>query len=409
MKGKSHLIRYADDFVILFMGEDDARRVMEVLPERFEKYGLTLHPEKTRLVPFRRPPHGRPAKGPTGATGRKRSTSWVSPMIGVLPAWILGGDAADGVEAFELVGAWHRPMVPEESAPSGARAARAAESKGAWTLRVLRDYQQRACVADIPASSACGWRKWLDRRNRQCELTWDRFRRLLARCPPRRRGLSTRCTSGSESMTRGTVCFNVCTYGFVGALGGQPPRATRPLLAASAARSAATQVSPRPPPLVECLRVFAVQREHRFERGGRNLPRRLLLGVGIAMRGQQAIEELEQVPGTRSDPKASIRRRCSTPLEQVEQLRRSPLGCAGGEPGAGQVVERLAGPTERANQVLLVEPGAVAGSRGSRGPPIAPARSAAAVSGPGPWCLRNLLSNTGQTSARINSTDPLIR
>jgi hypothetical protein len=39
------------------MHEDDARRVTEVLPKRFGKYGLTLHPDKTRLVPFRRPPH----------------------------------------------------------------------------------------------------------------------------------------------------------------------------------------------------------------------------------------------------------------------------------------------------------------------------------------------------------------
>src|SRR5208337_3264540 len=57
LRGRAHLIRYADDFVILFRHEDDARRVMEVLPKRFGKYGLTLHPEKTRLVPFCRPPH----------------------------------------------------------------------------------------------------------------------------------------------------------------------------------------------------------------------------------------------------------------------------------------------------------------------------------------------------------------
>lgn len=53
--GKAFLIRYADDFVICFSTEDDARRVMAVLPKRFEKYGLKLHPEKTRLVPFGSP------------------------------------------------------------------------------------------------------------------------------------------------------------------------------------------------------------------------------------------------------------------------------------------------------------------------------------------------------------------
>jgi RNA-directed DNA polymerase len=56
LRGRASLIRYADDFVILFAREDDARRVMEVLPKRFGKYGLALHPDKTRLVPFCRPP-----------------------------------------------------------------------------------------------------------------------------------------------------------------------------------------------------------------------------------------------------------------------------------------------------------------------------------------------------------------
>jgi RNA-directed DNA polymerase len=56
LKGRAFLIRYADDAVMGFVCEDDARRVQEVLPKRFGKYGLALHPEKTRLVPFRRPP-----------------------------------------------------------------------------------------------------------------------------------------------------------------------------------------------------------------------------------------------------------------------------------------------------------------------------------------------------------------
>lgn len=49
------LIRYADDFVIMFEDESDARRVFAVLPKRFEKYGLKLHPEKTRLIAFSSP------------------------------------------------------------------------------------------------------------------------------------------------------------------------------------------------------------------------------------------------------------------------------------------------------------------------------------------------------------------
>src|SRR5690606_27682834 len=66
LKGQAHLVRYADDAVIVFENEEDAKRVMEVLPKRFGKYGLTLHPEKTRLLDFRRPrdPNGTGANRP---------------------------------------------------------------------------------------------------------------------------------------------------------------------------------------------------------------------------------------------------------------------------------------------------------------------------------------------------------
>lgn len=59
LKGQADLTRYADDFVIILDDEDDARRVMAVLPKRFGKYGLTLHPTKTRMVDFARPPSRR--------------------------------------------------------------------------------------------------------------------------------------------------------------------------------------------------------------------------------------------------------------------------------------------------------------------------------------------------------------
>jgi len=55
MRGRATLFRYADDLVMVFETEEDARRVADVLPKRFEKYGLRLHPEKTRLVRFERP------------------------------------------------------------------------------------------------------------------------------------------------------------------------------------------------------------------------------------------------------------------------------------------------------------------------------------------------------------------
>src|SRR5207302_7463084 len=48
LRGRAFLIRYADDFIMGFACEEDACRVLEVLPKRFGKYGLTIHPDKTR-------------------------------------------------------------------------------------------------------------------------------------------------------------------------------------------------------------------------------------------------------------------------------------------------------------------------------------------------------------------------
>lgn len=52
LKGRAFLIRYADDFVMGFECKEDAERVMTVLAKRFEKFGLSIHPEKTRLIGF---------------------------------------------------------------------------------------------------------------------------------------------------------------------------------------------------------------------------------------------------------------------------------------------------------------------------------------------------------------------
>src|SRR5437764_3376618 len=82
LKGSAFLIRYADDFVMGFSHEEDARRVMDVLPKRFEKYGLTIHPEKTRLVPFERPGGAR-----EGANSEARTPPGTFDLLGFTHYW----------------------------------------------------------------------------------------------------------------------------------------------------------------------------------------------------------------------------------------------------------------------------------------------------------------------------------
>ena len=82
LRGRAYMVRYADDFVIGFTDDEDARRVMAVLPKRFGKYGLTIHPDKTRLVPFRKPQGERKAAG-RGRSGHVR-LSGIHALLGAI-------------------------------------------------------------------------------------------------------------------------------------------------------------------------------------------------------------------------------------------------------------------------------------------------------------------------------------
>ena len=69
LRGVAHEIRFADDGLLCFQYREDAEKVLSVLPKRFAKYGLTLHPEKTRLVEF-----GRYAEENARRQGKKPGT-----------------------------------------------------------------------------------------------------------------------------------------------------------------------------------------------------------------------------------------------------------------------------------------------------------------------------------------------
>jgi group II intron reverse transcriptase/maturase len=81
LSGRSFLLRYADDAVLVFANAADARRVLAVLAQRFARFGLELHPEKTRLVDFRPPPRTSTGSsfdllGLTHYWGRSRRGTW---------------------------------------------------------------------------------------------------------------------------------------------------------------------------------------------------------------------------------------------------------------------------------------------------------------------------------------------
>jgi group II intron reverse transcriptase/maturase len=182
LQGQALLIRYADDAVLLFSREEDARRVMEVLPKRFGKYGLTLHPEKTRLIEFQRPDR----RQPRGGNGDRPGTF---DLLGFTHYW-----------GLSRKGKW---VVKRKTARD--RFSRALKRVAQW-CRLHRHYsiaeQQRTLAQKLRGhfgyfgiignSEALrrfrrlvvyAWRKWLSRRSQRAFVTWDHMMKLLEQYP----------------------------------------------------------------------------------------------------------------------------------------------------------------------------------------------------------------------------------
>ena len=176
LRGHSVLIRYADDFLIGFERHDDAERVMEILPKRMERYGLTLHPDKTRLVPFE-PPQGGEGGGATfdflGFTvhwRRTRRGSW-GMTFRTRRARIRRATkaAADWCES-------HRHLSVKEQ-----HAALCRRLNGHINYFGVNGNVRSLSVVVDHARSA--WRKWLNRRSQRGKMPWWRFKQLLLRYP----------------------------------------------------------------------------------------------------------------------------------------------------------------------------------------------------------------------------------
>jgi len=99
MQGRGFLSRFADDFIIGCEYEAEARRIMDVLPKRFTRFRLTMHPEKTALIAFKRPPSRDQSAGGAGYI----CFSGIYPLLGQNTPGILGHQAQDGRETLTSV------------------------------------------------------------------------------------------------------------------------------------------------------------------------------------------------------------------------------------------------------------------------------------------------------------------
>lgn len=180
LHGKATLVRFADDFVVVFEREADARKFADVLPKRFAKYGLRLHPEKTRLIKFERsrtlPQGSKPDTasfdllGFTHFWGRSLKGNWV----------VKRKTAKDRFKrALFRISRWCRK---NRHTPIDAQHRRLS--------RMLRGHDayygitgnRRALVA-LRHQVTRSWFKWLRQRSWRSRWTWVRMNRLLEAMP----------------------------------------------------------------------------------------------------------------------------------------------------------------------------------------------------------------------------------
>jgi len=205
MKKRQSLVRFCDDFVIAFEDFLDCRRVFEVLGKRVGRFGLTLHPDKTRMVDFRfRRPYGRhPATQATtfdflgfthvwGKSFRRKNVIYQRTS------------KARYARALRSVNDWckkyrHQPLPAQHE-----RICRMMQGHYAYygitgNSRRLRWYAHRIEHT---------WRMWLSRRTRGNPIPWRRFTQLLDAYPLPQPRVVHRYAAPSESARRRTGCGN---------------------------------------------------------------------------------------------------------------------------------------------------------------------------------------------------------
>ena len=179
LRQDAFMVRYADDAVLCFRNEADARRVMEVLPRRLERYGLELNEHKTQLVEF----------APPESDLDRRAGNRTVDFLGITHfwrrsrkgRWIVGKKTAKDRfgRSLRSVSQWcrdhrHWSLADQQAMINrmlrGHYAYFGITGNSAALLRFHHEVRRR-------------WRYWLDRRSNRSRMTWERFRRLVARYP----------------------------------------------------------------------------------------------------------------------------------------------------------------------------------------------------------------------------------
>lgn len=182
LRRSSTLVRFADDFVAIFGCKEDAERVLEVLGKRMGKYGLQLHPDKTKMVDFR------PLKPQTTGGGASTLATTFN-FLGFLHVW---GKSRKGnrvvrqqtakdrfARALRAIDEKCRRMRTEPLADQHRQLSQ--KLKGHYAYFGISGNSRRLAALQYEARRI--WRRWLSRRSNKSPVTWETFMRIEKQFP----------------------------------------------------------------------------------------------------------------------------------------------------------------------------------------------------------------------------------
>jgi RNA-directed DNA polymerase len=179
MRGRCFLVRFADDFVVAFEHEDDAHRFMKVLPKRFQRFGLTIHPKKTRQIAF-----GKPGSGSDSGSGKDTfdflgfTHYWARSRRGY---WVIKRRTARSRlrRTIKAITLWcrnnrHLPVAEQHKKLCQ-------KLRGHYAYFGIRSNMRPMERVQYCARRA--WQFWLSRRSHKGYVSWEKFKVLCAIYP----------------------------------------------------------------------------------------------------------------------------------------------------------------------------------------------------------------------------------
>jgi len=185
LAGRAEIVRFADDFVIVLEKDQDARQVFEALPERFTKFGLTVHPQKTRIVGFAKPNDSTPRKGDRTSVSMETTFDFLGFTLywglSRKGSWVVFQKTASNrfARAVGRIDEWcrryrHHPVTVQHRSLS-------AKLRGHYLYYGLPGNSR--ALSRFRNAVTLRWWRWLGRREQHARLTEEAFARLRGRYP----------------------------------------------------------------------------------------------------------------------------------------------------------------------------------------------------------------------------------